>query len=275
MTPMALARALETTQTMDGGRCTPARSRGWRTTPRATRTRRGERGDAGDEGDDGARDEGDRTVKMARVSRERVLESCAKTSLGMLVVGLGARAASGAVPVAATGGNWNETLPLLGNGDTSDVALSALAAATAVTLGRIALLQVWEEFAASTDRSNAQVLGVLEGAGDVAQVAVLPALGEEVLFRGALLPAIGGIPGVAVSSVIFGALHVGGGRSAAFGVWATAVGACYGACALNTGSVVAPAAAHALANIASATYWNATRAEKGRALLEEETAKED
>jgi membrane protease YdiL (CAAX protease family) len=221
------------------------------------------------------RDEGDRTVKMARVSRERVLESCAKTSLGMLVVGLGARAASGAVPVAATGGNWNETLPLLGNGDTSDVALSALAAATAVTLGRIALLQVWEEFAASTDRSNAQVLGVLEGAGDVAQVAVLPALGEEVLFRGALLPAIGGIPGVAVSSVIFGALHVGGGRSAAFGVWATAVGACYGACALNTGSVVAPAAAHALANIASATYWNATRAEKGRALLEEETAKED
>ena len=274
MTPMTLARASETTRTTTNrARETSARSRARRAVPRA-RTRRGERGDEGDAEAREEREEGDEPVKMARVSRERVLESCAKTSMGMLVVGLVARAASGAVPMAATGGNWNETLPLLGNGDANEVALGALAAATAVTLGRIALLQVWEEFAASTDRSNAQVLGALEGAGDVAQVAVLPALGEEVLFRGALLPAIGGIPGVAVSSVVFGALHVGGGRSAAFGIWATAVGACYGACALHTGSVVAPAAAHALANIASAAYWNATRAEK-KALLVEEKAEEE
>ena len=51
-------------------------------------------------------------------------------------------------------------------------------------------------------------------------------------------------------------------RSAAFGVWASAVGAVYGVAALHTHSVAAPAAAHALANIASAVYWNATRAEK-------------
>ena len=41
-----------------------------------------------------------------------------------------------------------------------------------------------------------------------------------------------------------------------------AVGAVYGVAALHTHSVAAPAAAHALANIASAVYWNATRAEK-------------
>ena len=74
--------------------------------------------------------------------------------------------------MAATGEELEQTLPLLGNGDVIEVALGALAAATAVTLGRIALLQVWEEFAVSTDRSNAQVLGALEGADAMAQVAV-------------------------------------------------------------------------------------------------------
>ena len=198
---------------------------------------------------------------LARVGRDDVLRSCATTSIGMLVVGLGARAASGAFPTRATHGDWNAALPLLGD-DAGATAVAALCAAGAVTVGRIALLQVWDEFAASTDRSNAQVLGALDCAGDVAQVAVLPALGEEVLFRGALLPAVGGVPGVVVSSLVFGALHIGGGRSAAFGVWASAVGAVYGVAALHTHSVAAPAAAHALANIASAVYWNATRAEK-------------
>ena len=195
------------------------------------------------------------------VTREQVLQSCAVTSLSLLGIGAFARGVSAAFPLAALGGDWNAALPLASD-DASGMAVSACAAAMAVTLGRITLLQVWGEFAESTDRSNAQVLGALDGALDVAQVAILPALGEEVLFRGALLPAIGGMPGIAVSSVVFGALHIGGGRSAAFGVWASMVGACYGACALHTGSVAAPAAAHAMANLASAAYWKATRENK-------------
>ena len=206
--------------------------------------------DPADAVDDDATTTDDATAR-ARVGRDDVLRSCATTSIGMLVVGLGARAASGALPTSATRGDWSAALPLLGD-DAGATALTALCAASAVTVGRIALLQVWDEFAASTDRSNAQVLGALDGAGDVAQVAVLPALGEEVLFRGALLPAVGGVPGVVVSSLVFGALHIGGGRSAAFGVWASAVGAVYGVAALHAHSVAAPAAAHALANIASA-----------------------
>ena len=202
-----------------------------------------------------------KTVTTMGVSREQVLASCASTSLAMLGVGYGMRLGARAIPVEALGGDFSSALPLVSD-DVKTMIIGAIGAATVVTIGRIALLQVWEEFAASTDRSNAQVLGVLDGPLDIAQVAALPALGEEMLFRGAVLPLIGGVPGVVVSSVVFGALHIGGGRSAAFGVWASAVGACYGATALYTGSVAAPAAAHALANIASAVYWNATRADK-------------
>jgi len=209
-----------------------------------------------------------KTTTMPTVTRDGVLTSCATTSASLLGIGLFARALSGAVPVSALHGDWNAALPLA-SGDASDMIVAACAAAGAVTLGRIALLQVWEEFAASTDRSNAQVLNVLEGPLDVAQVAVLPAIGEEVLFRGALLPAIGGAPGVAISSIVFGALHIGGGRSAAFGVWASMVGACYGTCALHTGSVAAPAAAHAMANLASAAYWMATRGDSKKMDAEE------
>ena len=65
-------------------------------------------------------------------------------------------------------------------------------------------------------RSYAQVLTPLNK-GDVVTVSVLPAVAEEALFRGALLPALGGGPvGVVGAGVVFGALHAGGGRNAAF-----------------------------------------------------------
>jgi membrane protease YdiL (CAAX protease family) len=91
---------------------------------------------------------------------------------------------------------------------------------------------------------------------DVVTVAVLPALAEETLFRGALLPAIGVSPvGVVGAGVVFGALHAGGGRNAAFAAWASVVGCAYGACAVATGNVAVAMAAHAMANYASAALW--------------------
>lgn len=191
-------------------------------------------------------------------TRDVILQSCVTTSLGMLGAGLAIRGASDAFPTVA--GALDATLPL-SSGDVGTTVGTAVIAATCVTVGRIGLLQAWVEFAESTDRSNASVLGALEGSADVLLVAALPAIGEEVLFRGVVLPAIGGVPGIAISSIVFGALHIGGGRSAAFAVWASAVGACYGVAALHAGCVAAPAAAHAMANLASAMYWNATRAE--------------
>lgn len=60
---------------------------------------------------------------------------------------------------------------------------------------------------------------------------------------------------VLVSGVVFGALHVGGGRNSAFAAWAIVVGWAYGAAYLQTGDLLVPALAHSAANYASAYLW--------------------
>lgn len=132
----------------------------------------------------------------------------------------------------------------------------ALGVAAGVTGARVALLAAWPSFREANDRSNQQVLSPLQGPLDVAAVAVLPALSEELLFRGALLPTV--YPdwrGAAVAGAVFGALHLGGGRNAAFAVWAGAVGCVYGAAFLATGNLWVPALAHAAANAAAGALW--------------------
>ena len=132
----------------------------------------------------------------------------------------------------------------------------AAAVAAGVTTARIALLVAWPQFKDATDTSNNQVLTPLSGPLDVGIVSVLHAIAEELLFRGALVPAI--YPdwrGVAIAGAVFGALHVNGGRNAAFGAWAGAVGCAYGAAFLATGNLLVPVLAHGVANVASATVW--------------------
>ncbi len=103
---------------------------------------------------------------------------------------------------------------------------------------------------------NHQVLSVL-GPLDVALVSSAAAVSEELLFRGALLPAIWpDWRGAALASVAFGALHNSGGRNWAFAAWATAVGAVYGAAFLVTRDIWVPAGAHALANVAAGALWH-------------------
>jgi membrane protease YdiL (CAAX protease family) len=161
------------------------------------------------------------------------------------------------------------------------------AAAAVVTAARLALLSSWPDFREATERSNVAALSRLDYA-DLLWVATLPAMSEELLFRGALLPAVypdwcaarpwrlaeelrarpcrTGLPsptrppvcrrGVLVSGAVFGALHnTGGGRNAAFAAWAAGVGCVYGGTALLTGSIWAPVAAHALANAAAGALW--------------------
>lgn len=136
----------------------------------------------------------------------------------------------------------------------------AAAVAGGVTGARLAALAAWPEFRSATDASNSQVLLPLTSPLDVAVVSVLPALAEELLFRGALLPAVSpDWRGAVVAGLVFGALHVNGGRNVAFGAWAAAVGGVYGALFLATGNLWAPAAAHAVANAASAAAWLAGR----------------
>lgn len=83
------------------------------------------------------------------------------------------------------------------------------------------------------------------GADAIPLVALASAIGEETLFRGALVPAIG----VVASSAIFGALHQLRGRSRiAWWTFATLVGLALGALFRATGSLAGPLLAHALVN---------------------------
>jgi membrane protease YdiL (CAAX protease family) len=87
----------------------------------------------------------------------------------------------------------------------------------------------------------------ISGASDGAIffVAVSSAAGEELLFRGLLVPAIG----VALSSLVFGALHQTRGRGRwGWMAWATLMGLLLGAVFAATGSLLGPLLAHAVIN---------------------------
>ena len=75
-------------------------------------------------------------------------------------------------------------------------------------------------------------------------------IGEEWLFRGVLQPVVG----LAASSLLFGAAHVGGLRMLPFGVWATGMGLVMGALALATGGLIAPIVAHGVYDMLALEY---------------------
>lgn len=83
------------------------------------------------------------------------------------------------------------------------------------------------------------------GDGALLVVAVASAVGEEVLFRGLLVPVIG----VLASSVAFGLLHQIRGRARwGWMAWATLMGLLFGEIFAMTGSLAGPLLAHALIN---------------------------
>jgi len=129
----------------------------------------------------------------------------------------------------------------------------AIIVAGAVTAARAAAAIVAPRYAAATRQSLAQALDPLEGLSDLALVACVPALGEELFFRGGLVPLVSpDWRGVAIAAVVFGSLHVSGGRGPWPALFATGAGAAYGASMLATSDVAVPVVAHALANLASA-----------------------
>jgi len=97
--------------------------------------------------------------------------------------------------------------------------------------------------------------GPLDAALSVAAVALAPALCEELVFRGVLLPSIGKVvgPGIAAaaSSLLFGIIHLdvySGGYSLYRVPFAFVVGLSLAALRLRTGSLYPPIAAHATLN---------------------------
>jgi len=102
-------------------------------------------------------------------------------------------------------------------------------------------------------RLHAQLRPLAHGltGGRILLIAALSSLGEELLFRGLLMPWLGLLP----SAVLFGLAHQVPGRSRWVWVgWATAVGLGLGAIFALTGSLVGPLLAHALVNAVNLAY---------------------
>jgi membrane protease YdiL (CAAX protease family) len=114
---------------------------------------------------------------------------------------------------------------------------------TRFTVGRFA----WAQRLHAELRPVAQDLTV----GQIFLLAGLSSLGEEILFRGLLTPALG----VIVSAVLFGVLHqVRGPSRWVWMGWATAVGLVLGVIFAATGSLVGPLLAHAVVNAVNLGY---------------------
>lgn len=90
--------------------------------------------------------------------------------------------------------------------------------------------------------------------GGVITLALLSALGEELLFRGLLQPVLGLLP----QALVFGILHQMRGPSRWVWVtWAGCVGLGLGALFSLTGSLLGPIAAHAIVNGLNLSYLKA------------------
>lgn len=95
---------------------------------------------------------------------------------------------------------------------------------------------------------------------DLVWLGLLPGLSEELLFRGVVLGALGLTPfGIAISSVIFGSMHLLDFEQWPYGVWATVIGVILGSSVLVTGNLLVPASAHVVANVLSGYVWKAYR----------------
>jgi membrane protease YdiL (CAAX protease family) len=134
-------------------------------------------------------------------------------------------------------------------------------AATLVSLGlgvclgatTIAASRIMVRRAAWARALHAALRPAVHGAGDggLLAVAVTSAAGEELLFRGLLMP----ILGVIASSVLFGVLHQIRGRARwGWMAWAAVMGLFFGCVFAATGSLVGPIVAHAMVNGANLRF---------------------
>ena len=97
----------------------------------------------------------------------------------------------------------------------------------------------------------------VQGAGDgwLVAVAMASAVGEELLFRGLLVPVLG----ILASSALFGALHqVRGPARWGWIAWATVMGLLFGLLFAATGSLAGPLAAHVAINAANLRFLRDT-----------------
>ena len=140
--------------------------------------------------------------------------------------------------------------------------LWSIGLALGITLASGIVYRLWPAYRQSADFYLELVIKPLEWA-DLIWLGLLPGLSEELLFRGVMLPALGfNLAAVAVSSVLFGVLHLSGNGQWPYVVWATIVGFALGYCALITGNLVVPVVAHIITNLISGLVWKINHRDK-------------
>lgn len=124
-----------------------------------------------------------------------------------------------------------------------------------ITAASSLVYRLWPQYRKSADMYLTLVLKPLLWP-DLVWLGLLPGLSEELLFRGVMLPALGlDIPGLVVSSLCFGILHLSGLQQWPYAIWATAVGLVLGYSALATGNLLVPIVAHVATNLISSCFW--------------------
>jgi hypothetical protein len=131
--------------------------------------------------------------------------------------------------------------------------LLSLGVGVCVAAVTIAATRVMVRRAAWARALHAALRPTVHRAGDgwLLAIAVASAAGEELLFRGLMVP----IFGVLVSALVFGGLHqIRGPARWGWMAWATLMGVVFGALFAATGSLAGPIAAHVAINAANLRF---------------------
>lgn len=165
--------------------------------------------------------------------------------------------------LAVLGGTRAISVPLA-------LSLGALAGVGAAGLSRHLVTRTrWARSLHSALRDA--LAGLSEGPSTLATLSLAASVGEELFFRGALLPVLrdnlGAPAAVLLSSLLFGAVHVPWSRRLIpWSITAAVMGVVFGCLYLATGEVLAPIAAHAVVNHENLEFllrWDPERAGPG------------
>ena len=179
-------------------------------------------------------------------------------SRGTLVIGL--YAAMGIVAFLLAAGRGDPDVYRLGGSPAGWQLAAAPALGVALGLLVVALTRVATsrfQWARDLHTSFKDLLGPLTGR-EIVILALASSIGEELLFRGALLPWFG----LWIQAAVFAALHIGPGRR--FLPWtlsALVLGLAFGLLAKWTGNIGGPIAAHFVINYLNLKFIVAARAE--------------
>ena len=124
-----------------------------------------------------------------------------------------------------------------------------------ITAASSLVYRLWPAYRQSADFYLEMVLKPLL-LPDIIWLGLLPGLSEELLFRGVMLPSVGlDMPGLVITSLCFGILHLSGIEQWPYAVWASVVGFILGYSVLETGNLLVPIVAHVVTNLVSSYLW--------------------